>query len=127
MRWKLIRNSGPYLSAEYIDGLVELNKDLYGSSAKNPRDRKCHCTDLYGTSAKNPRDRKCYGTVSADASWAAAKLYTEKVFKRENRDAALAMLDKVRAQFRATLKVEDWMDESDRTAATHKLDEMFFQ
>jgi len=109
MRWKLIRNSGPYLSAEYIDGLVELNKDLYG------------------TSAKNPRDRKCYGTVSADASWAAAKLYTEKVFKRENRDAALAMLDKVRAQFRATLKVEDWMDESDRTAATHKLDEMFFQ
>lgn len=109
MRWKLIRNSGPYLAAAYIDGLVDLNKDLYG------------------TSEKNPRPRKCYYTVTSDAGWAAAKLYTERVFKKENREAALAMLGKIRAQFRAQLTTEEWMDAADREAATHKLDEMFFQ
>ena len=83
--------------------------------------------DLYGVSAKNPRERKCYYSVQSGTPWPMAKLYVDKVFHSANREAALEMLHNVRARFEAALGSEEWMSEDDRTAAQHKLSEMFFQ
>lgn len=109
MRWKLIRNGALYLSADFLDKMVELSKDLYG------------------VQDKNPRPRKCYYSVTSNTPWPAAKLYTDKLFPHANRQAALEMLGNVRTQFMEALKDEPWMSEDDRKAAQHKLSEMFFQ
>lgn len=109
LRWKIIRKVALYMPADWIDLMVEWNKDLYG------------------TSAKSPRDRKCYYSTSSGTPWPMAKLYIDKVFHTENRDAALSMLELVRGQFFQALPNEDWMDEDDRKAAQDKLSAMFFQ
>ena len=109
LRWKIIKKVAIYMPADWIDLMVEWNKDLYG------------------TSAKSPRDRKCYYSTSSGAGWPMAKLYIDNVFHTENRDAALSMLELVRAQFYATLPSEGWMAEADRKAAQEKLQAMFFQ
>jgi len=107
--WKIIRNAALYMSEKYIDLMVEFN------------------ADLYGVSAKNPRERKCYYAVQSGTPWPMAKLYVDKVFHTANREAALEMLHNVRARFEAALGSEEWMSEDDRAAAQHKLSEMFFQ
>ena len=109
LRWKVIRKVALYMPAAWIDLMVEWN------------------ADMYGTSAKSPRDHKCYYSTSGGAAWPMAKLYIEKVFHTENRAAALSMLERVRAQFMDTLPTEEWMTEEDRAAAQDKLSAMFFQ
>ena len=109
LRWKVIRKVALYMPASWIDLMVEWN------------------ADMYGTSAKSPRDRKCYYSTSGGATWPMAKLYIDQVFHTENRDAALSMLELIRAQFYATLPAEEWMAEADRAAAQEKLSAMFFQ
>ena len=109
LRWKIIKKVAIYMPADWIDLMVEWNKDLYG------------------TSAKSPRDRKCYYSTSSGAGWPMAKLYIDNVFHTENRDAALSMLELIRGQFYATLPSEGWMAEADRKAAQEKLQAMFFQ
>jgi len=109
LRWKIIRKVALYMPANWIDLMVEWN------------------ADLYGTSAKSPRDRKCYYSTSSGAAWPMAKLYLDNVFHTENRDAALSMLELIRAQFYATLPTEKWMTQEDRSAAQDKLQAMFFQ
>jgi putative endopeptidase len=109
MSWQVMRNAAIYMSAEYIDLMVELNADLFGMKAKNPR------------------LRKCYYSASGITPWPMSKLYIDKIFHKPNRDAALAMLEEVKTQFMAALPSEEWMTEEDRLAAEHKLSEMFFQ
>ena len=109
MRWKMIRNSAVYLSSDFIDLMVKMNDDLYGVSQKSPRPRKCY----YSTTSNTP--------------WPAAKLYTDKAFHQENREAALEMLEKIRGRFMENLDHEDWMSADDRKAAQEKLRKMFFQ
>jgi len=109
MRWKVVHSAGPSLSEEFLDSLVQLQKDIYGIQQKSPRPRKCY-----------------YSTLETTA-WPAAKLYADQVFHRPNVGAAGAMLEEIRTQFSAALKEEEWMAESDRAAAETKLREMFFQ
>jgi len=109
MSWQVIRNGAIFLSAEFIDTMVELNADLYGMKEKNPR------------------DRKCYYSASGITAWPLAKLYVDELFHKANRAATLPMLEGVRAQFMSALPNEKWMNEADRVAAQHKLSEMFFQ
>jgi predicted metalloendopeptidase len=87
------------MSSKYIDLMVEFN------------------ADLYGVSEKNPRPRKCYYAVQSATPWPMAKLYVDKIFHHENREAALEMLGNVRARFDAQLSSEEWMTEDDRSAA----------
>ena len=109
MSWQVMKNGAIFLSAEYIDLMVEFNKDLFGMSQKNPR------------------ERKCYYTTTGITAWPMSKLYIDSIFHTPNRDAALTMLDEVKAQFMGALPHEEWMTAEDRQAAQHKLEEMFFQ
>ena len=109
MSWQVMKNGAIFLSAEYIDLMVEFNKDLFGMKQKNPR------------------ERKCYYTTTGMTAWPMSKIYIDKIFHTPNRDAALSMLDEVKARFMDALPKEEWMTEDDRTAAAHKLEEMFFQ
>lgn len=99
LSWKVMRNAALYMSSKYIDLMVEFN------------------ADLYGVSEKNPRPRKCYYAVQSATPWPMAKLYVDKIFHHENREAALEMLGNVRARFDAQLSSEEWMTEDDRSAA----------
>jgi len=107
--WKVIRNAALYMSSDYIDLMVEFN------------------ADLYGVSQKNPRARKCYYSVQSATPWPMAKLYVDKIFHQDNREAALEMLASVRDRFDAALSTEVWMSDEDRNAAQEKLRQMFFQ
>jgi len=107
--WKLIRNAALYMSSDFIDIMIDFN------------------ADMYGVSQKNPRARKCYYSVQSATPWPMAKLYVDKIFHEDNRDAALGMLDNVRASFNSALEGEEWMSEDDRAAAQEKLQQMFFQ
>jgi len=109
MSWQVIRDGAIFLSAEYIDLMVEFNADLFGMKQKNPR------------------DRKCYYTTTGITPWPMSKLYIDTIFHKPNRDAALSMLDEVKAQFMDALPQEQWLTAGDRKAAEKKLSEMFFQ
>jgi predicted metalloendopeptidase len=109
MAWQVLKDGAIFLSSEYIDLMVEFNKDLFG------------------VAQKNPRERKCYYTATSITSWPVAKLYVDQIFHQENRAAALSMLDEVRARFMAALPTELWLTEEDRKAAENKLEKMFFQ
>lgn len=67
LRWKIIRKVALYMPASWIDLMVEWNADLYGMSAKSPR------------------DRKCYYSTSSGAVWPMAKLYVDKLFHSQVR------------------------------------------
>lgn len=107
--WQVIRDGAIFLSAEYIDMMVEFNNDLFGMKSKNPR------------------ERKCYYTATGITGWPMAKLFVDKIFHAANRDAALVMLDEIKTQFMGALPNEAWLTEEDRKAAEHKLTKMFFQ
>ena len=77
MAWQVMKNGAVFLSAEFIDLMVELNADLFGMKAKNPR------------------ERKCYYTTTGIAPWPMAKLYIDNSFHHPNRAAALDMLEQV--------------------------------
>ncbi|EKX51779.1 hypothetical protein GUITHDRAFT_65658 [Guillardia theta CCMP2712] len=109
LRWNVIKGAAVYLSADFIDVMVEYSKDLYGIQQKNPR------------------PRKCYYSTTSDVAWPAAKLYVDKVFHVANRQAALEMLEGIRSRFLESLKKEGWMSPDDRLAAQSKLEKMFFQ
>jgi len=109
MSWQVMKNGAIFLSAEYIDLMVEFNKDLFGMKQKNPR------------------ERKCYYTTTGITAWPMSKLYIDSIFHTPNREAALTMLDEVKAQFMGALPHEEWMTAEDRQAAQHKLEDMFFQ
>eukprot|EP00960_Hanusia_phi_P029156 747803-Hanusia_phi.AAC.3 len=109
LRWNFVKGSAVYLSADFIDVMVEYSKDLYGIQEKNPR------------------PRKCYYSTSSDVAWPSAKLYVDKVFHVANRQAALEMLEGIRSRFLENLKKEEWMSPDDRLAAQTKLEKMFFQ
>jgi predicted metalloendopeptidase len=109
MRWKIIKDAAPSMSAAFLDSMVELNKDIYG------------------TKTKSPRERKCYFSTMSTAGWPAAKIYADKVFHRGNIKAAEEMLAKIRAEFDEALAEESWMAPEDRKKAQYKLQHMFFQ
>ena len=77
MAWQVMKNGAVFLSAEFIDLMVELNADLFGMKSKNPR------------------ERKCYYTTTGIAPWPMAKLYIDNSFHHPNRAAALDMLEQV--------------------------------
>ena len=41
---------------------------------------------------KSPRDRKCYASTQSGVVWPMAKLYMDKAFHKENKEAAGAHL-----------------------------------
>lgn len=109
MRWKVVNSAASSLSTEFEDTMLEWYKDLYG------------------VQERSARPRKCFYSTTGSVAWASAKLYVDKLFHHENRDAALAMLEKVRGQFKLAIPHADWMTPKNRDDAIHKLEEMFFQ
>eukprot|EP00960_Hanusia_phi_P072075 767698-Hanusia_phi.AAC.6 len=109
MRWQVINGAASSLSTDFQDALLDWYKDLYG------------------VQERSARPRKCFFATTGAVSWASAKLYSDKLFQHENRDAALAMLDNIRAEFMTAIPNADWMTPKNREDAQHKLKEMIFQ
>jgi len=109
MRWKIVNSAASSLSTEFEDAMLVWYKDLYG------------------VQERSARPRKCFYSTTGSVAWASAKLYVDKLFHHANRDAALAMLENVRAEFKQAIPLADWMTPKNRDDAVHKLEEMFFQ
>jgi len=109
MRWQVINGAAPSLSTPFQDGMLDWYKDLYG------------------VQERSARPRKCFFATTGSVSWASAKLYSDKLFHHENRDAAIDMLHNVRKEFLQAIPHADWMTPKNRVDAAHKLKEMFFE
>jgi putative endopeptidase len=109
MRWQVVQGAAPSLSTPFQDGLLDWYKDLYG------------------VQERSARPRKCFFATTGSVSWASAKLYSDKLFHHENRQAALDMLGNIRQQFLRAIPHADWMTPKNRDDAKYKLEQMFFE
>ena len=89
--WRVMFAWARYMSAPFLDLMVEWDNEMDGTTIKAPR-----------------RD-KCLQSVSSDVAWPLAKLYIENFFNENNRSYALGMLESIRSRFLQELPHETWM------------------
>lgn len=77
-----------------------------------------------GKKAKSPRWKDCAQAASTRMSYASGAMYVRAHFDRSSKEAALAMIQDLRASFRAMLAVNDWMDPGTKEYALTKAEQM---
>nr|CAD2166728.1 unnamed protein product [Meloidogyne enterolobii] len=77
-----------------------------------------------GKKAKSPRWKDCASAASSRMSYASGAMYVRAHFDRSSKEAALAMIEDLRASFKAMLAVNDWMDPGTKEYALIKAEQM---
>ncbi len=111
-------NAAPYLSKPFADAYFEMrNKTLSGQPAQADRwKRAVHAVSGgdYGTGDRTDR----FGNMG----WAVGQLYTARYFTPEAKAKIAALVDNLKAAYRARLEKLDWMSPATKTEALKKLD-----
>jgi putative endopeptidase len=106
LSWHLLNSYASYLSQPFVDQDFRMN------------------SVLTGTEKLLPRWKRVVKTANGALGFAIGKLYVEKHFPPESKQAALNILHGIRQAFRQDLQSINWMTEETRKAALKKLDLM---
>lgn len=111
-------NAAPYLSKPFADAYFEMrNKTLSGQQAQAVRwKRAVHAVSGGDYGAGDRTDR--FGNMG----WAVGQLYTARYFTPEAKAKIAALVDNLKAAYRARLEKLDWMSPATKTEALKKLD-----
>ncbi|KAI1699239.1 peptidase family m13 domain-containing protein [Ditylenchus destructor] len=77
-----------------------------------------------GKQSKSPRWKDCIAAAGSRLSYASGAMYVRKHFNKEDRGAALEMIEDLRGSFRIMLNENDWMMEETKVYALEKANEM---
>ena len=105
LKWKVIHGSASMLSSD----LDTENFNFYGKY-------------LYGQEAQQPRWRRVLGLTSDCLGEAVGQLYVEKHFPAEAKERMLNLVGNLRTALGERIKQLDWMSDSTKAKAIHKLD-----
>jgi len=106
LRWQLVNTYSPYLSQAFVD------EDFRMSSVLN------------GAKQLRPRWQRVLATEDQVLGFAIGKIYVEQKFPPATKQAAVKLVEDIRAALRADLKNLAWMTPATREAALKKLDLM---
>lgn len=104
LRWELLRRSMPYLPPAFIEANYAFSRAIYGN-LEIP-----------------PREKLVAAELSARLGQPLSRLYVERHFSPETRQAAEDLVMRVRAQFRKRLVANKWLTPETRKYAIEKLD-----
>jgi putative endopeptidase len=105
LRWKVIASAAPSLSSAFVAEHFRFTGKV-----------------LTGAKEMQPRWKRILGVINGTMGEALGELYVAKTFTPEAKKKAGAMVDNLIAAFREHINTKlDWMDDSTRTAALHKL------
>jgi putative endopeptidase len=109
--------AAPYLSKAFVDAYFELHgRTLTGQSAIRPRWKRALIAVGGGDCGADPAS--CFGTIN----WAVGDLYAARYFPPETKAKVAALVDNLKAAFRARLERLDWMGPETKREALKKLD-----
>ncbi|KAI1710050.1 peptidase family m13 domain-containing protein [Ditylenchus destructor] len=77
-----------------------------------------------GKQTKSPRWKDCIAAAGSRLSYASGAMYVRKHFNKDDRGAALEMIEDLRESFRIMLNDNDWMMEETKVYALEKANEM---
>lgn len=83
-----------------------------------------YSTAISGKQEQEPRWKECIDLASGSLSTGSGALYVRKYFKQDSKDAALKMVNSIKAEFERILHKVSWMDETTRAAALSKVKSM---
>jgi putative endopeptidase len=105
LRWKVISASAPSLSSPFVAEHFRFTGSV-----------------LTGAKEIQPRWKRVLGVINGTMGEALGELYVAKTFTPEAKQKARIMVDNLIAAFRLHINTKlDWMDDSTRAAALHKL------
>jgi len=118
--WEAFRvadDGAPYLSSAFVDAHFAMHdKMLSGQAALAPRWKRAVRAVSGGDCNGDRRD--CFGNMS----WAVGQLYTAKYFPPAAKAKIEALVQNVKAAYRARIEKLDWMSAPTKTEALRKLD-----
>ncbi len=106
-RWHLLHGAASFLP----EAFVQENFAFYG-------------TALAGTPALQPRWKRALTALDPLLGDALGKLYVDRYFPAESKLQILAMTDRLRDVFRASIQRQDWLGAQSKARALLKLDNM---
>uniref|UniRef100_A0A914CI21 Uncharacterized protein n=1 Tax=Acrobeloides nanus TaxID=290746 RepID=A0A914CI21_9BILA len=80
--------------------------------------------DFIGRSAMSPRWKECQSESESRMIYASGAMYVRKYFNKEDRQAALKMIEDLRDAFRNMVLENDWMEEQTQQYALEKANNM---
>ncbi|BDD05748.1 M13 family metallopeptidase [Aureibacter tunicatorum] len=102
--WNAISAAAPFLTEE----LVYQNWEFYSKTMRGAKEMR-------------PRWKRVLGTVNGSVGFAIGKVYVEEVFPPEAKQKALEMVENIEEAFKERIKQLDWMGDSTKQKALHKL------
>ena len=104
LRWHLLHNSAPYLSAAFVDE----NFAFYGHT-------------LAGSEKMQPRWRRCVRNADRDLGEALGQAYVAQAFPPENKQTVVALVHNIENALETDIQALDWMSSASKTEASKKL------
>ncbi|XP_063696900.1 neprilysin-2 isoform X1 [Culicoides brevitarsis] len=83
-----------------------------------------YSTVISGKQEQEPRWKECVDIVTGSLPISVGALYIRKHFKEESRQAAMDMVNNIKAEFEKILQRVDWMDENTRKSGLEKVKAM---
>lgn len=77
-----------------------------------------------GRQRKSPRWKDCNSAANSRMSYASGAMYVRRFFDKQDREAAVRMVEDLKEAFREMILDNDWMEESTRRYALEKALEM---
>ncbi|CAG9805792.1 unnamed protein product [Chironomus riparius] len=116
---KLLTSTPQRTIANYVMWRIALSTSSLLSD--DIRERRLQYTKkLTGVEKYKPRWKECVSWTSNYLSIASSALYVRKYFNEKSKHDALELVDRIKEEFRTTLKTIEWMDEKTRVAAIEK-------
>jgi putative endopeptidase len=103
-RWKLINNTAPYLSSNFVNQNFEFN-----------------VKELSGQKQMQPRWKRVLNNTSDALGEAIGQLYVKEYFPPEAKQKMLDLVNNLRAALEIRINKLDWMSEPTKKAALEKL------
>ncbi|MEA3035727.1 MAG: putative endopeptidase [Sphingomonadales bacterium] len=117
MAFRVADAAAPYLSKAFVGAHFELHgRTLTGQSEIRPRWKRAIVAVGGGDCGADPAS--CFGTID----WAVGDLYARRYFPPETKAKVTALVDNLKAAFRARLERLDWMGPETKREALKKLD-----
>jgi putative endopeptidase len=117
MAFRVADAAAPYLSKAFVDAHFEMHgRTLTGQSQIRPRWKRAIIAVGGGDCGADPAS--CFGTIN----WAVGDLYASRYFPPETKAKVAALVDNLKAAFRARLERLDWMGPETKREALKKLD-----
>lgn len=106
LMWKVVVQSIPYLSKQFIE-----RETVYSGF-------------FYGPHKRQPRWRDCVSIILTEMPIIVGAMYARKLFNEEAKKEAIEMFDLIKNEFEQTLMTHSWMDSVTKDAALMKLKNM---